>query len=222
VVMTSRTRQIWLSSLLGLVLMLAGCGGSTEAREGENGESAGFLAGLFSSGQPVTLPQGTALRVTLDHALASDKNRPGDRFEATLAEAVTADGQTVIPKDATVRGRVIDAQESGRLQTPARLRLALEEVRVNGRSYQLSSSTVAFSGKSHKNRNIGYIGGGAGAGAAIGAIAGGGKGAAIGSAAGAGAGTAAAAATGKQDIHLAPETRLSSRLTEPLTVRVKS
>lgn len=219
---TSRTSLSWLVSLAGLALLLAGCGGSTEARNQENGESSGFFAGLFGSGQAVTLPQGTAIAVTLDHALASDKNRPGDRFEATVAEAVVVDGRTVIPRGASVRGRVIEARESGRLQTVARLSLALEEVEVDGRSYRLSSGAITYSGKSHKNRNIAYIGGGAAGGAIIGGIAGGGKGAAIGSAAGAGAGTAAAAATGKQEIRLAPESRLSFRLAEPLTVRVKS
>jgi hypothetical protein len=47
--------------------------------------------------------------------------------------------------------------------------------------------------------NATKIGGGAAAGAIIGAIAGGGKGAAIGTLAGAGAGTGVAAATGKQE-----------------------
>jgi hypothetical protein len=219
--MSSRTRLSWLAVPLGLVLMLAGCGGSTEARDEAKGESSGFLSGLFNSGQPVTVPQGSTLAVTLDHALATDKNRPGDSFEGTVAQAVTVDGRTVIPRGASVRGRVVEARESGRLKTVARLSLSLEEVEVDGKTYALAAGPLTLTGNSHKNRNIGFIGGGAAGGAIIGAIAGGGKGAAIGSAAGAGAGTAAAAATGKQEIRLAPESRLSFRLAEPLTIRVK-
>lgn len=218
---TSRTRLGLFAASLGLVLMLAGCGGSSEVQGGANSESSGFLSGLFDSSQPLTVPQGTVLVVTLEHALATDQNRPGDRFEGTLAQAVTVDGRTVIPRGATARGRVVDARESGRLKGIARLSLSLEEVEVDGKAYALAAGPLTLTGNSHKNRNIGFIGGGAAGGAIIGAIAGGGKGAAIGSAAGAGAGTAAAAATGKQEIRLAPESRLSFRLAEPLTIRVK-
>jgi hypothetical protein len=64
-------------------------------------------------------------------------------------------------------------------------------------------------------------GGGAVFGAIVGGLAGGGAGAAIGAAAGAGAGTAAVGFTGKRDITLAPETRLSFKLIEPLTFSSK-
>jgi hypothetical protein len=63
-------------------------------------------------------------------------------------------------------------------------------------------------GPAHKKRNAFLIGGGAGLGAAIGAIAGGGKGAAIGGLAGAGAGTAGAAATGKEELAIPAESAL--------------
>ena len=56
------------------------------------------------------------------------------------------------------------------------------------------------------------IGGGAGIGAAIGAIAGGGKGAAIGAAVGGGAGTGTVLATRGKEIRLEPEHPLSFTL----------
>jgi hypothetical protein len=64
------------------------------------------------------------------------------------------------------------------------------------------------------------IGGGAGAGALIGGLAGGGKGAAIGALAGAGAGTAGAALTGNKDIVIPAESMVNFHLTAPVTITV--
>jgi outer membrane lipoprotein SlyB len=94
-------------------------------------------------------------------------------------------------------------------------------VEVEGDSYDIETTAITRTGQSHNKRNTMFIGGGAGAGAAIGAIAGGGKGALIGSAVGAGAGTATAAATGKLDISIPAESQLSFKLTQPVTVKVK-
>jgi hypothetical protein len=87
--------------------------------------------------------------------------------------------------------------------------LALNSVEVGGKSYDLQTSKVSYRGGSHKTRNIALIGGGAGLGVAIGAVAGGGKRAAIGAAAGAGAGTATAAVTGKNDLTVPAETSIT-------------
>ena len=62
------------------------------------------------------------------------------------------------------------------------------------------------------------IGGGAGAGALIGALAGGGKGAAIGALVGGGAGTAGSAYTGNRDVTLPAESVVSFKLEAPLQV----
>jgi outer membrane lipoprotein SlyB len=66
------------------------------------------------------------------------------------------------------------------------------------------------------------IGGGAGGGAAIGALAGGGKGAAIGALVGATAGTIGAATTGNRDIELPAESALSFKLDQSLTLKPDS
>lgn len=171
--------------------------------------------------QPVTLPDQTAIHVTLDQAVTSNQNRPGDHFEATVSQPIVVTGKTVIPVGAPVEGLVVDAHHSGRLMGRARLQLALESVTVNGKSYEVRTATRTRIGRNHNKRNIALIGGGAGGGAIIGAVAAGGKGALIGGPIGAGVGTAAAFITGQKDIRLPPETPLTFTLAEPLTVNAK-
>jgi hypothetical protein len=107
------------------------------------------------------------------------------------------------------------------LKGRARLQLELETVSVNGQNYGVRTLSSWRAGGSHKKRNWALIGGGAGGGALIGALAGGGKGALIGGPVGAGAGTTIALLTGKKDIHLRPETPLTFKLAEPVTIPVK-
>ncbi len=178
-------------------------------------------ATLPKRSEPVTLPESTAIHVTLDQALASDQSRPGDHFEATVSEPVVIDGKTVIPQGAYAEGLVVDARPSGRLMGRARLQLQLESISVDGRNYGVRTTSSWKAGGDHKKRNWAWIGGGAGGGALIGALAGGGKGALIGAPVGAGAGTTAAFLTGKKDIRLGPETPLTFKLAEPVTMAVK-
>jgi hypothetical protein len=116
----------------------------------------------------------------------------------------------------------VEAKHSGHLVGRARLYLTLDALEVNGKDYEVRTITSDQVGGAHKNRNIALIGGGAGGGALIGAIAAGGKGALIGGPIGAGAGTAVAYFTGKKDIKLPAETQLTFRLAEPVTVDAKS
>jgi hypothetical protein len=171
---------------------------------------------------PVAVPENTALRISLDQTVSSNQSRPGEHFAATVVDPIVVDGRTVIPEGARVEGMVIDARPSGRLRGRAELRLGLESVEVNGTEYDVRTTTFNEVGRNHKKRNWALIGGGAGGGALIGALAGGGKGALIGGPIGAGAGTAVAFFTGKKDIRLPAETHITFRLAEPIKIDMKA
>jgi hypothetical protein len=179
-------------------------------------------AAISRHADPVTVPEQTVIHVTLDQALASNQSRPGDHFHATVAEPIVIDEKTIIPEGARAEGLVVDARPSGRLRGRARLQLALETLEINGKTYELRTNTAQRVGGSHKKRNWGWIAGGAGGGALIGALAAGGKGALIGGPLGAGAGTAVTFMTGKKDIHLSAEAPLTFRLVRPVTINVTS
>jgi hypothetical protein len=172
--------------------------------------------------QQISVPAGTELQVRLNESLSTNRDVSGDSFQATVAEPVVIEGKTVIPKDAPVKGRIVSVRESGRLTGVARMRLELKSVEINGSEYELNTSNYSRHGGNHRKRNWGFIGGGAGGGALIGALAAGGKGAAIGGPIGAGAGIAAATLTGKKDFVLPAESLLTFELVQPLRVEVKS
>jgi len=167
----------------------------------------------------ITLPAGTALSVRLGQSLDTKRDRPGAPFVAHLASPLMHDGQVVLPRGTLCRGHLVESKPSGRLKGRAVMSMSLDSLELNGKSYTISTSRTARVSSAHRNRNLALIGGGAGTGAAIGAIAGGGVGALVGAGAGAAAGTTGAVITGKRNIHLPAESRLHFALREPVTVR---
>jgi len=166
----------------------------------------------------VTVPAGTAIRVQMDQSLDSAKNHSGDVFDAHTVEAVLVDNRIVIPENTPVRGEVADVRPSGHFSHPGILEVRLNQVELNGNWQNISTHEDTQKGGSHRKNNAAWIGGGAGGGALIGAIAAGGKGALIGGPVGAGAGVAVAFFTGKRNVHVAAESQLVFHLAQPLSV----
>jgi len=164
------------------------------------------------------IPRGTPLRARIDESLSTRRNRPGDRFTATLTDPVVVNGQQVLPSGTRLEGRVLVARPSGRLEGRARLVLALDSIDRDGRRYSIDTTVVSRVSRSHKRRNLLAIGGTAGAGASVGAIAAGGVGAAVGAGAGAVAGTVGAAVTGRKQVYLPAESVVRFTLGAPARV----
>src|SRR3984893_7080890 len=169
--------------------------------------------------KPIVVDAGTPIRITVDQSVSSKTSNPGDRFHASLAAHLVVGERVVLPSGARARGTVTDAKSAGKFKGNAELSVTLDSLTVNGKSYAVQTTSVTESGKGRGKRTAVGAGGGAAVGALIGAIAGHGKGAAIGAVAGAGAGTAGAAYTGERDITIAPETKLTFKLKEPLEIK---
>jgi len=182
------------------------------------GVVAGLVAQTSTADRNFTLPAGTRIPIRLGQSIDTRRDRSGTPFLAHVSAPVTRDGEVIFPRGTVCRGHVAESKPSGRLKGRAILSLSLDSVEWNGRKYLIETSDPSFVSKAHKKRNLALIGGGAGTGATIGAIAGGGVGALIGAGAGAAAGTTGAVITGKRQLHLAPETRVVFTLREGVSL----
>lgn len=155
------------------------------------------------------IPAGTHVSVRTDSEINSGKAHAGETWRGTLASNIVVGGATVARKGDEVTGKITSAKSSGRLHAPGQLALRLTSIA----GHSVSSSAYYRKGKSHTKSNATKIGGGAAAGAVIGALAGGGKGAAVGTLAGGAAGTGVAAYTGKEEAVIPAETVMTFTIT---------
>jgi len=228
--MIGRLRSVCLPALW-LVLVLAGCQKAADQQNAAN-NTADSSAPAETAGnakaparepapppKPLVVPAETTIAVVLDEEVGSKISTPGQEFHASVQSPIEVDGRTAIPKGARVTGIVKNAQPAGRFKGGAALELTLSNVTVAGHTYEIQTTAPTETSKGKGKRTATMVGGGAGGGAIIGALAGGGKGAAIGGLIGAAAGTAGAGLTGKRDIVLPAETVLTFKLVEPLEIR---
>jgi len=112
----------------------------------------------------------------------------------------------------------MSAKDSGRVKGRASIQLMLTEIVRPGKSLSISTKPYSAVAEATKKRDAAVIGGGAGIGAAIGALAGGGKGALLGAAIGGGAGTGTVLATKGKEIRYSPETRIPFTLAHSIEI----
>jgi hypothetical protein len=163
------------------------------------------------------LPAGTPLVVRMIDSVDSERDAIGKTFRASMDEPVVdRNGNPLIPRGADVVVKLIDDQQSGKIQGRTILTLDLMSVTINGRTVDINTQSITEKSASRGERSTKVIGGTAVLGAIIGAVAGGGKGAAIGAGAGGAAGTAAEIATKGQRVRIPSETRLTFALQQPV------
>jgi hypothetical protein len=169
-----------------------------------------------------TLPAGSALKVRTTTALSTKIVKPGETFSATLEEPIVDGTWVIAEKGATVYGKIVNADEGGRVKGVASLSVRLAELQTaDGQRIAINTDSYGVQAKSTTKEDALKVGIASGVGAAIGAIAGGGSGAAKGAGVGAGAGTGVVLATRGQPAVIASESVLTFTLSEPVTITQK-
>jgi len=182
--------MVYSSAVLGLtVAAVLACG------QQSNPSSGGWCdANAPQSQDPpsqLTLPAGTWISVRTDEVLSSDHNLPG----------------------------VADAVKAGRVKGTSRLALELTDVTLaDGQNRPVKTQLIQYAGGTSKGRDATAIGTATGIGAAAGGAADGGAGSGIGAAAGAAASTIGVLMTRGLATEVFPESLLTFRITEPLTI----
>ena len=167
------------------------------------------------------IPSGTEITVRTDEPIDADVQNADTShlYRGTVSkDVIGADGRVLIPRGSPASLAAIRDNNA--------LSIDLRSVRVRGVRYTVDSADVQAGDQKEgvgKNKRTGkYVGGGAAAGALIGAIAGGGKGAAIGALAGGAAGAGAQTLTRGKKLSVPAESNLTFRLEHGLRMQRSS
>ncbi|MEO7366727.1 MAG: hypothetical protein ABIZ36_02140 [Gemmatimonadaceae bacterium] len=138
--------------------------------------------------------------MTSNSRVCTNTHRVGQRFTATVANAVEGSNGAVIPAGATATVEITELSRSENVNDKINMGFRVVSVSFGGRTYPVSATTTYANidrvKNQPKNKDIQKVAGGAVVGAIIGQVLGGStKATVIGAAAGAAAGSGAAAAT---------------------------
>ncbi len=145
----------------------------------------------------VTIPAGTTLPLSLTSSAASDTSAVDDAVSAELTRAITINGGDVLPAGAQLNGHVTEVDGAGRVKGRAMVAFRFTSLRNGVDQYEVQSSPLSHLAPATKGEDATKIG------------------------TGGGAGTGVVLATKGQEIRLGPGADVSTKLTAPLTVRVR-
>ena len=191
-----------------------------ENRIVENAAPAAPPAPKLPEWKEVTIPSGTSLPLTMTSTISSESAQVEAPVSARLTNALTINGDTIIPAGSTLSGTVTDVERSGRVEGRAHLAFVFNQARINGERENLKTNPLTFEAPATKTKDAEKVGIGAGAGAILGGILGGKKGAGKGAILGGGAGTGVVLATRGEEVTVNEGTNVTATLAQPLTIRI--
>lgn len=147
-----------------------------------------------------TIPAGSEINLTSNSRVCTNTHKVGQRFTATVSNAVEGSNGSVIPAGATATVEITELSRSENANDKINMGFRVVSVSFGGKTYPVSATTTYANidrvRNQPKNKDIQKVVGGAVVGAVLGQVLGGStKSTVIGAAAGAAAGTGAASAT---------------------------
>jgi hypothetical protein len=164
-----------------------------------------------------SIPAGAEIALSSNSRICTNTNRVGQRFSATVANAVSGSNGAVIPAGATATVEITELKRSENANDEIKMGFRVISVTFEGRTYPLDATTTYANvdrvRNQPKQKDVQKVVGGAAIGAIIGQVLGKDtKSTVIGAATGAAAGTAAAAATSNYEGCVPSGGRITVRL----------
>ncbi|PWJ36153.1 hypothetical protein [Sediminitomix flava] len=172
----------------------------------------------------MTVDAGKDFNISLSEDLDTKSLQVDQSFKAALTSPIIVNGKEVLPKNATVTGKVVAVQNEKKMGGRSKLEVTLSQVYLDGASYNLKTNTIPFQGKSQTGKTARNTGAGAAVGAGIGAAVGKkgdkGKAAGIGAAIGAALGAGATAIGEKGSLVLEQGTTMTFNLERSVNIEL--
>jgi hypothetical protein len=179
-----------------------------------------------TEGRVASIAAGTTISMSSGSRVCTNTHKPGDKFTATVTNAIQGSNGAVIPAGSKAVVQVTSVERSDNVNDPARIGLVVQSVQVGGKTYPIDATitnvTTTTDRESTKGDDAKKVIGGAVAGAIIGQILGKDtKSTVIGAATGAAAGTAIAMGTGNYAGCIPTGGTITVRLNSPAQIQAE-
>lgn len=176
-----------------------------------------------SEGAVATIPAGSVINLSSSDRVCTNTNKPGDRFTATVSDAVVGSNGAVIPAGAKAVIQVTSLKRSENATQPVQMAFNVVSLSWNGKTYPVDAAIdhmdVEKVRNSTKGNDAKKVVGGAVIGAILGQVIGHNtKSTVIGAAGGAAAGTAVAMGTANYEGCVPQGGNIRIKLNSPTTV----